>query len=118
MNELRAVAGYANEQVLVLFRMGLCVKQGFRGQRVELNVERAHIEEGLHHGRQIAATTLRFNKVVTEAHVQKRATGVNVLIHLCASLHRCQRRGRIGAANRGNAFENRFRCLTTASGRA
>ena len=104
MNELRAVAGYANEQVLVLFRMGLCVKQGFRGQRVELNVERAHIEEGLHHGRQITATALRFNEIVTEAHVEQSTTGVNVLIHLRAGLHRCQRRVYSESCGNGNLF--------------
>lgn len=64
VDELRAVSGYADQEVFVIFRMLLRFEERFRRQGVELYVEGAHIEEGLYHSGQVASAPFRLDQVV------------------------------------------------------
>lgn len=114
--ELGRVAGYADQQVLVILRMLLSGSQGLGFYAVELDVEGSQGEEGLDHGSQVCLSSLCLYHVRVYPQVEKGSAGVDLLVDLGRGFHRGERCGCVCTYIRGNAFAGRVAVLPAVRG--
>ena len=80
--EIGAVGCHAHEQVLVIFRMLLCIAQYLIVRKIELDQIAAVFKEGPDHGGKFSQTFFVFHGPGRDSHVQDTAVGELDLIEL------------------------------------